>query len=646
LWGDVLTIQTVANRIEPVDYSAIDYTSEVELYHKQLLESKKALRYLYKRGITLESAKRFNLGFMKRYNQDWLCIPSYENNVPKLLKYRKIPPDTNAKLPKCIREEGGKSVLFNSDTLDQYNEIFVVEGEIDAITLIQNGYENVVGMTVGAGSLLPEWYDLLTMKEKIYLILDPDSVGQSAAKDVWATRLGFDKCWNILLPEEIKGEKCDPNLFFLHYTKDDFDKLIDQAYQFKVEGLITLGDSLYNLYLKSQDEEFTTKYELPWPNVNRLLNGGLKQTRLTVLGGSPGCLAKDTNISFGLNLEQAYRKQLSYTLSYTGYGTKFHEIEKIVYSGKKELYKITTLKGLTIKSTLDHEFKTHKYLYSPNTGYASLSQLEIGCFVLVVYDSKIVLDVITDIQYYGVDDTYDIIMKEPYRNFIANNFVVHNSGKTTMALQIQYYFAKKYGMPSLMFNMEMPETALVTKIVQLDRDLVEDEVDPSSALVYAMDLRELPIYLAYSSKITPEVFYNTMRMARDRYGVRLGIFDNIQRLVRTGKESDMAQASGVFKNITMDLNVLFILISQPRKTKDEETNGLPTYYDMKGSSALAEDADEAIILHRKRLRKDEGIFDPITKVIVDKGRYSAGGMTQLYLDGAKSKFIEVPEGVI
>lgn len=40
------------------------------------------------------------------------------------------------------------------------------------------------------------------------------------------------------------------------------------------------------------------------------------------------------------------------------------------------------------------------------------------------------LTAIESISYFGEVHTYDIVMDEPYRNFIANGLVVHNSGKT------------------------------------------------------------------------------------------------------------------------------------------------------------------------------------------------------------------------
>lgn len=41
-------------------------------------------------------------------------------------------------------------------------------------------------------------------------------------------------------------------------------------------------------------------------------------------------------------------------------------------------------------------------------------------------------DTIVYIEYIGIRDTFDVICKDPYHNFIANEFVVHNSGKTAL----------------------------------------------------------------------------------------------------------------------------------------------------------------------------------------------------------------------
>lgn len=502
VWGDVLPIATLSSRIDPKsdEVSEVDYSIDVSRYHTALKDNKKALRYLNKRGVSQESIDNFKLGFSRQYDQNWLVIPSFEEGVPKLIKMRKLPPDENTKLAKYIRRKGSKSVLFNGDIIDQYDEIFICEGELDAITLIQNGYPNTIGITGGAGTLLSEWYDKLLLKDKFYLIFDNDEAGQKASRDVWATRLGLARCWNVLLPPEM-----DVNDFFNTYDRENFDGVLEQARKFQIKGIISLGDAFRKMYERSLKERDREQFPLPWQSVNKLLGGGFERKRLVVAGGIPGV------------------------------------------------------------------------------------------------------------------------------------------GKTSLAIEICWHFAKIYNMPSLFFCMEMPEISLATKIVQLEKDVTLHEVDFANALVYAMELKGLPMYFGYSSKVTPSVFYNTMEAVRNRFGIEFGVFDNLQRMVRSGDESDMGQASGLFKDITMDLDIPFLLISQPRKLNEK---GTPTFDDLKGSSAIPADADTVILLHRNRLKgkKDtHSSLNPVTQILIDKSRFSSGGKTQLYFDGAKSKFKEMEE---
>jgi KaiC/GvpD/RAD55 family RecA-like ATPase len=511
LFGDALPIHSVSQFIDQnKNKPDPNYTIKINEYHSALLENKYALRYLVKRGISIESIKRFKLGLAKfstKVNEkdiehEWISVPSYEGGIPKLIKYRQLPPE-HEELGKYIREAGGKSILFNGDILDKFDEVILTEGEIDAIILLQAGYENVVGITGGAGTLLPPWQEKLSMKSKIYLCLDADPVGQKAAFNVWATRLGINKCWNVLLPEGF-----DINKYFLQSTKNDFDLLLKSASLFKSDGLLSLTDALYDLYLQSKNKDNFEKFALPWKNVNKLIGGGLSRKHLTVLGGIAG------------------------------------------------------------------------------------------------------------------------------------------SGKTTFAMQILWHLAKTYKLPGLFFCLEMPETQLAIKVVQLNENITFGEIRPDEALVYSQHLEDLPIYFGYSSKVTPNIFYNTMKAARDRYGVEFGVFDKIQRMVRTGEKTDMGRASGMFKDLVMDLNIPFILISQPRKLNSEEE---PTYDDLKGSSSLSQDPDLIILIHRRRQKalnneKVEEVkmdrLSEVTEVIVDKSRYASGGFTRLTFIGNRSKFVE------
>jgi len=51
---------------------------------------------------------------------------------------------------------------------------------------------------------------------------------------------------------------------------------------------------------------------------------------------------------------------------------------------------------------------------------------------------------IVSIELIGVKKVYDILCEDPYHNFVANGMVVHNSGKTTAAIQVGKQIDKKH----------------------------------------------------------------------------------------------------------------------------------------------------------------------------------------------------------
>jgi len=493
-YGDILDISPATSISTTSNQKEVNFTDLVERYHHNLLKTKTALKYLFDRGRSIESIKQFKLGYTTRYKDEWIVIPSYEDNVPKLLKLRNISKEPSNE--KYIREKGSKSILFNGDVINEYENIIITEGEFDAMALIEAGFPNVVGTTGGAGTLLPEWYDKLLYVQKIIVCFDSDKVGQKAARDVWAKRLGTGRVWNLMLPDNE-----DIDSFLLKNSKEDFENLLNEVKQFKVDGISSLKDTLYDMYKISNEEGEEEVFKLPWDCINKLVDGGLHRSRLTVVGGVPGV------------------------------------------------------------------------------------------------------------------------------------------GKSSYCLQICYYFAKTYDLPCLYFCLEMPKTSLAVKIIQLENDITKNEIRYGDALIYATQIEELPIYFGYDSRITPEKFFMTMEECVRRYGIELFVFDNLQLCIRSDKESDISKASKIFKQITMDLNIMGILISQPRKMNNDSNI---TYDILKGSSSIPADADEVLLLHRLRAQgtNTDTSFSPETYVIADKERFSGGGRRVLKMVGEKSRFDE------
>ncbi len=230
----------------------------IDRWHKRLMGDERALEYCTKRGLRAETLQHFKVGLQPKKGINWLAIPHINEGVCHNVKFRALPPADKM----FRRVKGSASVLFNSDILADHQEIVLVEGELDAMSYWQAGIKNVIGLTGGADTFLPEWYDLLADREGVTLVLDADAVGQEGARNI-ARRLGFDRCTNVLLPLK------DANDVLVQLGKEELKRTLGEAEQFDVHGIVSLDEVLQQCATKVEvgDDGLTT----PWYDVNRII---------------------------------------------------------------------------------------------------------------------------------------------------------------------------------------------------------------------------------------------------------------------------------------------------------------------------------------------------------------------------------------
>jgi hypothetical protein len=116
------------------------------------------------------------------------------------------------------------------------------------------------------------------------------------------------------------------------------------------------------------------------------------------------------------------------TLSLTNGIIAYHTISQVVYSGKKEVLEVKTSCGKKIRVTHDHPFKVID-------GFKKLCDLRVGdeilCRGLLGEEFIPNLETLVSIEKIGIKETYDIVMEAPFHNYVANGFIVHNTGKST-----------------------------------------------------------------------------------------------------------------------------------------------------------------------------------------------------------------------
>jgi twinkle protein len=231
--------------------------------------------WLAKRGIskyTADKAKLFSADkWFARLNKTADCIgfPYYRDGALVAAKYRSFPEKD------FTQDSGGAHDFFGIDQVDKGKPLVIVEGEIDALTLMEAGIENAVSVPSGApikvadGKVLPSedkkfayvWNarEIIDAVPYVVLATDQDGPGQALAEEL-ARRIGKEKC------RVAKFDAKDLNDIFLDPTRQGAEavkEVIEKAQPYPVSGLSDAGtyeDRINDLFNKGTGKGFSTGY--------------------------------------------------------------------------------------------------------------------------------------------------------------------------------------------------------------------------------------------------------------------------------------------------------------------------------------------------------------------------------------------------
>jgi twinkle protein len=97
-----------------------------------------------------------------------------------------------------------EKIFYNLDGIKDKTECYIVEGEIDCLTMVQAGFTNTVsvpnGATKGNNNLdyFDNCYRYFENMTKVYILTDYDEPGENLANEL-ARRIGVEKCFRIAL---------------------------------------------------------------------------------------------------------------------------------------------------------------------------------------------------------------------------------------------------------------------------------------------------------------------------------------------------------------------------------------------------------------------------------------------------------------
>ena len=299
-----VTREKVESTFKSVAEPKIYKTISLEQYSKlesALAASKTAQDWLLnERGITLETAQQLRLGFVQNIGAlageagadiadgGWIAFPSIEGNKVLSVKYRSL---VRKKPGGFARQPGMATALFNTETIDVFEPVYVTEGEFDAAALEQAGFHAVSVPSAGA-KLTPQQKDQLMQASMVILAGDTDAAGTSAFQKLW-NELG-EKTYLLTWPSGMK----DANQTFLEHCGRDIDKFRTLVEELTAKAKSTPMPDIYSIQEVMRTGEDTSlvdrqdRLRFPWKGVDEmavLLPGSVLGLMSTSTGQGKTC---------------------------------------------------------------------------------------------------------------------------------------------------------------------------------------------------------------------------------------------------------------------------------------------------------------------------------------------------------------------
>lgn len=271
-----------------------------------------ALEWLSARGVSKETAEKAGL----KQRRHWIQSLGKETECI-VFPYKNQGQEYAAKIrsmeDKGFSCNGAPQTFFNIENVQRDDWLIIVEGEMDALALMEVGYESVVSVPNGAvmkvadGKIDPQedskfrfvWdaKKQIDKAARIVIATDNDVPGQAMAEEI-ARRIGKDRCWKVEFPEGCK----DANEVLLAHGKDGVDDLISKSQPWPIAGLYDAAhfyDQIDEIFEKGMGRGESTGYD----NVDDLYT--IVPGQLTVVTGHPSSGKSEFIDQIMVNMAQA-----------------------------------------------------------------------------------------------------------------------------------------------------------------------------------------------------------------------------------------------------------------------------------------------------------------------------------------------------
>jgi hypothetical protein len=263
---------TFSSLSEPIKPAITYGLEDFKKYEDALAVSQEGQDWLKSRGIGYETAKQLHVGFRETLKgsalKNWICFPSIVGDRILSIKYRNTGEKTFLKHPGMCK--GEQTPLFNSDTIEPLEPVYLVEGEPDCLIMEQAEFHST-SIQSSSTSLTSSNKEKLLEADYIILAGDNTPDGNACMDKIWAELQ--ERVYKFVWPEGMK----DANQTFIEFCKGDvptFQKLVEdltaKAKANLMPGVSNLRETFKSAQrVNTQDSPF--RWRWPWPSVDSMV---------------------------------------------------------------------------------------------------------------------------------------------------------------------------------------------------------------------------------------------------------------------------------------------------------------------------------------------------------------------------------------
>lgn len=294
-------------KTEQYTHSNIHTSTAIADYTQFFLQANRDIeKTSYHRGLSLDTLNRFKIGHVENWKHPKVPnAPASPRLIIPTSKESYLARDTRAHIPEeqkpYSKSKVGSIHIFNAKALQTATKpIFIVEGELDALSIIEVGGEAVaLGTTTKVKSLL-ELLKTEKPEQPLIIALDNDEAGEKAYRELAEGLKGLDIPFYRLNPAgEYKdaNEALQGNREAFRQAVEEAEHIQDEAEQAQREAYLNTSTAHYlQSFIDGVADSVNTPY-IPtgFKKLDALLDGGLYEGLYIV--GAISSLGKTTLIT-------------------------------------------------------------------------------------------------------------------------------------------------------------------------------------------------------------------------------------------------------------------------------------------------------------------------------------------------------------